>query len=531
MLEDLKSADFYRLSGQDCDLGWILRSRAEKEPNKTFIRMGYETFSFAETFSLANNIARGLRKLGVSSDDYVAIMLPNCCEYILGWFGVILSNAAIVPINPQYRGFLLGSPLRDTKAKGLIIHRNLFDAIPTLEPDVLKQLNWIAVVGGTKDLAPLGNFNIFDFDELKIEGSENFENQVDYRKIHCVSYTSGTTGPSKGVMLSNKQFFSSACVFLRAVAMTHQDILFTPLPLFHGLASRLGVLPSLIVGAEVVISPRFSGTNFWKDATEAKATIAHTIFSIPPILKSQQPSPQDTAHCLRCMYNAHFDPEFEERFKVRLVEAYGMTETGLCVFTDYPNRRPGSAGIAHEDFEIQLVDNFDNAVDDGAPGEIVIRPKKPYLMMQGYIDKPEATVAAWRNLWFHTGDIAKRDEDGFFYFIDRVKDRIRRRGENISSWDIENFVNYHPSIAESVALPHPAPEGEDDIWLVGVVKPNEDLSPLELFNWLKKRMPKFMLPRYIEFLDELPRNPINKVEKYKLIQNGLSLNAWENNGK
>jgi len=281
------------------------------------------------------------------------------------------------------------------------------------------------------------------------------------------------------------------------------------------------------VGAHVVVAERFSASRFWQQAAECGATVGHTIFTIPPILKARAPGPEDRAHKLRCMYNAHHDTEFEERFNVRLVEAYGMTETGLVVYTPYPERREGAAGRIHEDWEAMIVDENDLPVPVGESGEIVLRPKKPFIMMQGYLDKPADTLAAWRNLWFHTGDIARVDEDGYFYFVDRKKDRIRRRGENISSWDVENYVGAHPAVAECVALPHPAEAGEDDIRVVVVFKQGEEITPQALAEWLEERMPRFMLPRYIEPLPELPRNPTSKVEKYKLTQAGLGETAWD----
>lgn len=523
----LGNIDLYHLPQEDRRLGWILRARAAEHGDRTYMRVGSESYTFAETYNKSRQIACGLRNLGIGSGDYLAMMLPNCAEFVLAWFGASLRNAGFIPINPSYRGFLFDAPLRETGSRGLVIHRDIFDALATIDPNVAARLEWVAVVGGTEGLEIPFGLKAFDFEDLLVSSNEDPEIKGTYRDIHSVMYTSGTTGPSKGVLLSNSQFFSSACVFLRSVSLTIDDVVFTPLPLFHGLASRLGVLPAMMVGAEIVIGSRFSGSKFWQQVTEAGATVGQTIFSIPPILKSQPPGAYDQAHRLRCMFNSHHDQEFEERFNVRLVEAYGMTETGLCIFSEYPERQQGSSGRIHEDFEVQLVDEFDNPVPPGDLGEIVLRPKKPFMVMQGYLHKPEATVEAWRNLWFHTGDIAKQDANGYFYFMDRMKDRIRRRGENVSSWDVENFVNDHPAISECVALPHPAPGGEDDIRLVVVLKDGAVLGAEELSEWLKSRMPRFMLPRYTEFTAELPRNPTSKVEKYALIKDGLAPDVWD----
>jgi crotonobetaine/carnitine-CoA ligase len=293
------------------------------------------------------------------------------------------------------------------------------------------------------------------------------------------------------------------------------------------MASRLGVLPALMVGARVVMVEKFSGSRFWQQVTECNATVAHTLFTIPPILKAQEPGPYDRSHSLRAMYNAHYDAEFERRFNVRLVEAYGMTETGLVIGTAYPERREGSSGRVVDEWEAAVVDENDFRVPPGEVGEIVLRPKLPSVMMKGYLNKPQATLETMRNLWFHTGDYAYRDEDGYFYFAQRKKEHIRRRGENISSEHIEGIILGHPDVAECAALPHPAPGGEDDVRVLLVLRQGAGINPESLMDWLKGRMPFFMMPRYLEFVDEIPKTPTEKVLKVKLIEKGLSAGVWD----
>jgi crotonobetaine/carnitine-CoA ligase len=314
---------------------------------------------------------------------------------------------------------------------------------------------------------------------------------------------------------------------MRALGINRDDVLFTPLPLFHGLASRLGALPALLAGAHVVIAEKFSATQFWRQVIDCGATIGHTIFTIPPILKAQPPSPLDRAHRLRAMYNANTDPEFEARFNVRLVEAYGLTETGLTIYSPWPERREGSCGRAHADWEIELVDDNGLPVAAGEIGELVCRPRLPSIMMAGYLNKPEETLRTTRDLWFHCGDYARRDADGWFYFSGRKKERIRRRGENVSGFEVERIVGMHPDIAEVAAVAYPAEAGEDDIRCVIIRRSGATLAPAELMDWLQPRMPYFMLPRYIEFVDDMPRTPSAKIEKYKLVEAGLSGAAWD----
>jgi carnitine-CoA ligase len=365
------------------------------------------------------------------------------------------------------------------------------------------------------------------FDTLYVSEGADPELPADYRRIQVVSYTSGTTGPPKGVLIPDGQSFSSACGYMRLSGMTRDDILYTPLPAFHGLTSRMCALPALVLGARVVMDERFSASRYWEQAARCGATLGFVVHAIVALIKAQPPGPFDRAHKVRGIFNAAHDLEFEERFGVRTLEAFAMTETSYLLYTRYPQRTIGSTGRAHEDWDIQLVDDNDAPVPVGHPGELVARPRKPYIMMQGYLNKPQATLDACRNLWFHTGDILRRDEEGNFYYVDRKKDRIRRRGENVSSSEVERGVSTHPAIAECVVLAHPGQAGEDDIRLVAVLKAGEMLPAAELFSWLEERLPKFMLPRYIEVVDALPRGGTDKVDKNRLAQQGLGAGAWD----
>ncbi len=506
----------------------ILLERARTEGDRPYLTSGGRTYSFRETVTIVHGLARGLRRLGVEKGNHVALLLPNGAEFVFTWYACCVVGAVMVPINTSYTGQLLEYVLRDSGSRGLVVTRDLLPALATIPSDVRAGLAWSAVVGGVDELElPIGPGRYVDYESvIEMDGPDPTV-PTDFRDVHCVMYTSGTTGPSKGVVMPNGHFFSSTCTFLRAVGLERDDVLFTPLPLFHGVGSRLGVLPAFMVGAHVVIAERFSASRFWEQATTAGATVAHTIFTIPPILKAQAPSQWDRAHRLRAMYNAHHDDEFEARFNVRLVEAYGQTETGLTIYTRYPERRHGTAGRIHEDWEVRLVDEWDRPVADGDVGEILLRPRRPSIMMRGYLNKPAETLATLRDLWFHTGDFASRDADGYFTFAGRKKERIRRRGENISSWEIEKVVDDHPDIVESAAVGHPAAAGEDDIRVVAILRPGATLTAEALVDWLRERLPRFMVPRYVEFVDDLPRTPSNKVEKHVLITQGLATSAWD----
>jgi crotonobetaine/carnitine-CoA ligase len=526
--------DIYRLPLEQRAIGPLLRLRAREEGERTYLTWGDRSFSFIEAEQLSRAVARGLVSRGIGRGDRVAMLLPNGPEFVWVWYGCALIGATMVPINSTYVGEMFDYVLRDSGARALVVHAELASAVPTLSESTRTQLEWIVVADTPSGLpeaqsapfAPLPA-GCEPFEHLLEHEGPDPEVVCDHRDIQTIMYTSGTTGPSKGVVMPNGHFFASAMVFLRALGLTRDDVLFTPLPLFHGLASRLGVLPCLMVGAEVVVAPRFSASQFWEQVCHANATVAHTIFSLPPMLKAQAVSPWETRHRLRAMYNSNYDPEFEARFKVRVVEAYGLTETGLTIYTDWPDRRPGSCGRVDQDWEARIVGEDGQELPAGESGELIMRPRLPWIMMRGYLNKPAATLESIRDLWFHTGDYARRDDDGYVYFSGRKKERIRRRGENISAWDIEKIVGDHPGIAECAALAHPSPVGEDDVRLLVVPAAGISLDPRELMVWLEAQLPPLMVPRYIERLDQLPRTPSNKVEKYRLMADGLTPGAWD----
>ncbi|MGI6856294.1 AMP-binding protein [Mesorhizobium sp. 1B3] len=520
--------ELYSLPLEKRVLGPMLAERAREHGDRVYLRFDDRSWTFRQIDQDARAVARGLKALSVGKQDTVALLLPNCPEFVLAWYGCCVAGAVFVPVNPTYTGPLLDYIFKDSGSRGVIVDRSLFGQLATVPRETLNQLEWVAVVGGIDGLQlPEGPNRYLSYDQLPVTQGEDPEVPCSFRDVQSIMYTSGTTGPSKGVIIPNGHFFASATTFVRALRLTSDDVLFTPLPLFHGLASRLGVLPALMVGGEVVIAEKFSAGQFWRQAAACGATVGHTIFTLPTILKAQPPSEWDKAHKMRAMYNANYDPEFESRFNVRLVEAYGLTETGLTVYTPWPDRRDGSCGRAHEDFEIALIGDDGLPVPDGEPGELVARPKLPSIMMDGYINKPEETLKSLRNLWFHTGDYARRDADGYFYFVGRKKERIRRRGENISGFEVERIVGMHPEVSEVAAVAHPASVGEDDVRCVIIRSERSSLTPAALMDWLQTRMPRFMLPRYIEFVADMPRTPSAKVEKYKLVEAGLGPTAWD----
>lgn len=522
------AGDLYHLPLAQRSVGPFLRHRAREDGNRPYLTFGASTYTFADTERRVRDLARGLTARGISEGSRVLLLLPNGAEFIWTWYACSLIGATLVPLNTNLKGFLLEAQVEDAQAHAVIAKDELLPVLDSMRAEVKQRIPWLAVVGDAKGAhAVVARDKAMRFEELYVAAGADPEIAADYRRIAMISYTSGTTGPSKGVMLPDGLAFNSACTFMRLSGMTRDDVVYTPLPLFHGLSSRMCALPALVLGAHAVIDERFSASRYWEQAAKCNATLAQVVHAIVPLIKAQPRGDYDRAHRVRAIFNAAHDLEFEARFGVRTLEAFAMTETSHLLYNVYPQRVVGSTGRAHEDWEIELVDDRDVPVPVGEAGELVARPRKPYIVMQGYFNKPQATLEAWRNLWFHTGDILRRDADGNYFYIDRKKERIRRRGENVSSSEVEKGVMAHPSIAECAVLAHAAGDGEDDVRLVLVLKDGAELAPAELHAWLKARLPKFMLPRYIEFMKALPRGGTSKVEKRVLQQQGLSAQAWD----
>jgi crotonobetaine/carnitine-CoA ligase len=312
------------------------------------------------------------------------------------------------------------------------------------------------------------------------------------------------------------------------------DVALNYLPLFH-IAGRFVTVACLLSGAKMVLSPRFSVGSFWEEVRRHGVTTFVAVGGICHMLYSMPEREDDAENTIRAVYAVPAPAEiydaFEERFGCKLVEAYGATETNLVVYTDLDESRKGSCGRPNSEyFDVRIVDADDEEVPTGTPGEILVRVRRPYLMMSGYYGLAEKTVEATRNLWFHTGDQAYRDDEGYVYFIDRVKDAIRRRGENISSFEVERLVTGHPEVSETAAIGVRSPLGEEDVKVVVVLKPGASLSHEELLRYCAEHMPYFMVPRYIEFVDALPRTPTEKVKKYELRQagsGGVTADTWD----
>ena len=508
------------LALEDMVVARLLDLRARESPDRDLITFGDDTWSTARVADESALIAAGLAGSGIGRGDAVAILLPNGPEFISSYFALSRLAAVAVTINTAYRGYLLEHVLNDTAAGTLIVHAPLLDRVEA-SAGAVPGLRRVVVLGADAGrLAAAGErmpgVEVLDYARLR-EGAPGVADASTFEDVNCVIYTSGTTGPSKGVPITNAHAVSKALEVIRICEIRAGDVIYSPLPLFHSMALLRGVLAGLVAGGSCVLRERFSASGFCDDVRRVGATVGHCVFSIPEILKKLPPSPDDRDHSLRSLYNARQDTEFEERFGVRLIEGYGLTEAGVAMYMrpDDPPR-PGSCGRVSDEWEVQLFDAADRPVTTGEIGEIVLRPRRPHLVTPGYLNRPEATAEQCRNLWFHTGDLATVDDEGYFYFKDRKKDAIRRRGENISSWELEQVLRGHASVAEAVALPYPSPVGEDDVRVIVTLREGARLTPEELLAHCAERLPDFMVPRYVEIREDLPRTPTGRIEKYRL---------------
>jgi carnitine-CoA ligase len=488
----------------------LAAERAHEEPDRPIVRFDDDVLTGAQLHENALKVAQALSALGLKPGDKAALMLDNGREAIEAWFGMTYAGIVEVPINTAFKGDLLTYMLTQAECKAIITRPEFVERI---EVDIE-----VLVVGESYDEA------------LAAAPATPTGHTPHPNDPSVILFTSGTTGPSKGVVLSHNANFRLCRNVCEIMAYERDEVLFTAFPLFHVNAKYTTVLPALYVGGEVVMRPRFSASRFWDICRDEGVTAFNFMGALLMMLHKQPPKPQDRDHKVAKAYGAPapvtiFDA-FQERFGVRLVEVYGSTELGTATGNTVHDSKVGSCGVPAPHYEVEIHDEHDNAVPPGTEGEICVRPKEPDVMIQEYYRMPEATLKAFRNLWFHTGDRGRMDEDGRFYFVDRMKDAIRRRGENISSWEVEKSIDAHEAVQEAAVIGVPSELTEEEVLAVVVLKPGQALTPEELLDHCQDRMAHFAVPRYVRFADELPKNQSQRIEKFRLRELGVT-GAWD----
>lgn len=466
--------------------------------------------------------------MGVEKGSKVALMLPNCSEFLGIWFACARLGAVEVPVNVNIRGHLLRHIVYHSDTVLMVTRPDYLEALADVL-DELPTLKTVIVAGGA---LPQDHRKRWErFETLETKGCTAVERAVDPFDPAAIIFTSGTTGPSKGAVLTHTYFlwFGERCADLRM--MGKDEVLYTCLPLFHANAQALTVMPALLRGQTAVLDTHFTASGYWERLRTFGATQFNYIGGMIPILMKQPPDPEDRQHRVTLALGAAAPRnqwrEFETRFGLRVMECYGQTEDCAVTANPLDETKVGSIGKTSWGYEMRVVDDRGHRVPDGEIGEFVVRPEHPGILMQGYYKMPEETLAVCRDLWFHTGDYGWRDADGYFFFMDRKKDALRRRGENISAYEVEIVVNEHPSVLESAVFAVPSDVGEDDVMVAAILKPGHKLAPADLIEHCQTRLAYFAVPRYVDFREDLPKTPTHRVEKYKLRQEGVTPTTWD----
>lgn len=502
-------------------LGATLARQALERPGRPFLRfIDGPGLSYAQALDTAQRLAGGLHRLGLGHGDRVLVMMPNGTACIAAWLGLGWLGAVEVCLNPALRGQPLDHALAVSGARAALVDAACLEAFHGLDLHALGIERLI--VTDSSDWRTLLETPPLTTPPQPVRGQD----------AASILFTSGTTGPAKPVILSHAQNHLTARETARHFGMTEADISYCFHPLFHMAGKFMAVQGTLIAGGEIVMDRRFDPAQWSRRLCETGATLAYGHGPMLEMIHATPPRPEDRQHRVRRVLSApfpqHIGEAFEARFGVEGMECWGMTEVGIVTWGG-PDTPRGSCGRPGEAFELAILDpETDATLPVGAIGEIAVRPRRPWVTFQGYQAMPEATVKAWRNLWFHTGDLGRLDEEGRLWFADRVNDRIRRRAENISAYEIETAALRHPAVQEAAAVGVPSGfEGDDDVKLCLVARPGTAPEPADLLQHLAALLPHFMLPRYIDLRDALPRSNTNKVRKADLRAEGAAPGLWD----
>jgi crotonobetaine/carnitine-CoA ligase len=508
-----------------CVLRYLLDDWAQKRGAQEYVLFeNGDRWTYAELRLRVIAKAAGLHRLGVKQGDHVAAWLPNGREALLAFYAVNYLGAVFVPFNTAYRGKLLEHVLHNSDARLLICHAGLLDRLEGVDsaaietvvvvgdgvaPARFANVDFAALDGGEADLAPL------------VRPIEPWDNQT-------IIYTSGTTGPSKGVLSSYCHLYTNAGPDSWHF-ITGEDRFLVNMPVFH--IGGLGIpFVMLARGGSIALMENYSTERFWDFVRDTQCTAMFLLGVMATFLMKAPPNPRDREHRIRAAFMVPLTEAagpFHERFGIDVYTIFNMTEISSPIVSEPNPVKLGTCGKVRPGVDVRLVDGNDCEVPVGAVGEMLVRTDRPWAMNSGYYKNPEATAAAWRNGWFHTGDAFRRDAEGYFYFVDRVKDAIRRRGENISSFEVESEITAHPAVREAAVIGVPSEFSEDDVMACIAAVPGQAIDCVALIEFLAARMSYFMIPRYIRIMDELPKTASAKVQKADLRVAGITVDTWD----
>jgi crotonobetaine/carnitine-CoA ligase len=509
-----------RARSVDVALGDLLRECAEDSAAEPFV-VGPQGLTFEQAHLESSRLAAGLAALGVGAGDLVATLMSNGVEILLTWFAAAKLGAVEVPINPAFRGASLEYLLNHSGATILVADPAHLEALLRLEGRVTA-LQTVVLTGEHDGDLP---WRTVSYRDLIASNAARELARVDPGELMAVMYTSGTTGHPKGAMESHRCAMHWGVNYAKYMDVGPGDTNYLFPPLFHAMSQFLGVVPALLTRSRVALGEGFSASRFWDQCRADDVTLFNFAGGVLSFLWKQPERPGDADNPVRRALGVPIPddlyPGFEERFGLTLLPPFGTSESSVVCYSTPGSVRRGSSGRPIEEYEVRVVDDLGAPVPPGVVGEIVTRPRHPDSMMRGYFKQPEVTVQALRDLWYHTGDLGRLDEEGYLFFVDRKKDAIRRRGENISSFEIERVIDRLPQVLESAAVGVPSEHGEEEVKLAVVLQPGAELSAETLWGYCVEELPAFMVPRYLEFRDSLPRTDTERVRKVVVREEGI----------
>ena len=514
-------------------LGKILHRSAQTIGDHTYLLSGADAYTYGQVNEIANAYARAFAELGVRRGDTVAFLMKPCVEFVFATFGAMKLGAIWVPTNTDYKGAWLADTLADSCARVLVIDAGLLPRFRELGSAF--SFEQIVIRGddeGGELVAPTHRLDQL----VERPGSEPDQSEIKYGDTAAVLWTSGTTGRSKGVMQSHNAWVRAAISGAVTTRTSDDDVIYCCLPMYNSAAWVACVYRALIFGIPVAIDAEFSASSFWDRCRHYGATQVFTLGAMHMFLWNAAERPDDrdnpVRHASMVPIPDNLIDAMKRRFAIATIDqGYGQSEA-MGIFqrmNDTESWAPGCLGDVLPGIEVAILDDDDRPVAIGEVGEFCARPTEPHVLFSGYFNNPAATLEAYSNLWYHTGDLGKQDEHGNYYFVDRKADFIRYKGRNISSFAVEAAVNAHPAIAQSAAHGIVSEElnSEAEVKVCAVLQPNAEVSAEELARFINDNAPYFFVPRYIEFVESLPATPTGRVQKFKLRERGVTAQTWD----
>ncbi len=499
----------------------VLKRQSKTRGDKVFVRtVGGKSFTYSQVHAITNRIANWFLSLGLGHGSHVGVMMENELECLFSHIALGKIGAVSIPINTSARGGMLAHYVNFSDAVSLVVSSEFAERVISIQDEIEDRLQSLLVVG-EPPLQEQGKFRLINFAGSDHASDADISVDVKFSDLAFIMFTSGTTGPSKGVMFPQARAFMWDEGIIASCNVGEHDTYFVCTPLSHATGLFSGVWNMMALGGSIALTPRFSASLFWEQVRATGATYTTLLGAMVSFIEGLDPREDDADNPLRLISAAPYPTtweSFERRFGLQLSIAYGLTDHSVPTRLpmNVPREKRGSTGLVNAGFEMLVVDEDDIPVSAGTTGECLIRSRLPWHASAGYYKLPEQTLHAHRNGWFHTGDRGYLDADGYFWFVDRAKDTIRRLGENISAFEVERFAGGHPAVAEIAAYPLAADESEEEVAVSVVAKAGMAIEPRDFIRYCLETMPKFMVPRFVHVTDSLPRNLNQRVEKYKL---------------